>query len=241
MALRVLAVDDEKLALDDLTWLLERHESVTSVVTARSGSEALQLLGSDEEIDGVFLDIQMPDLSGVDLARVLKNFRTPPPIAFVTAFDQYAVDAFDLNVCDYLLKPVAMERLDETIRRMIATEAEPSEQDDAGSLIRLVCRIGDRSIVVERDDVSRVEASGDYVRVFTADDSYLIRESISSLTSAWSSAGFIRIHRSHLIRSAHIEEVRSTDGRRSVVLQGEELPVSRRYARLLQDHLGGLR
>ena len=239
MSLRVLAVDDEELALNDLTWLLNRNDSIDEVVAARSGAEALQLLNDESDIGGIFLDVQMPGLSGVDLVKVLNNFRSPPPVAFVTAFDQYAIDAFDLNVCDYLMKPVAQNRLDETVRRMVAARNAPAA--DAGSLPRLTCRIGDRSVVIERDDVSHVEASGDYVRVHTADESFLVRESISSLTSAWSSAGFIRIHRSFLIRSSEISEVRTTDGRRTVLVARQELPVSRRYSRLLQDHLGGLR
>ena len=179
----------------------------------------------------------MPGLSGVDLVKVLKHFKAPPAVAFVTAFDEYAVDAFDLNVCDYLVKPVAQNRLDETIRRVEATRSEPV--DVGGSLATLVCRTGNESYEVERSDVSIVEASGDYVRVFTQTDDHLLHESISSLTSAWSAAGFIRIHRSYLIRSSSITEVRTTDGRRTVVIAGRELPVSRRYARLLQDHLGG--
>lgn len=240
-ALRVLAVDDEELALNDLTWLLDQNEHIVEVVTASSGQEALKLLNDRDDIDGVFLDVQMPGLSGVDLVKVLNNFKTPPEVAFVTAFDGYAVDAFGLNVCDYLMKPVAQNRLDETIRRMGANRAEPSTANDRGSLAQLTCRVGDRSYTVDRDDVSIVEAAGDYVRVFTEDASHLLRESISSLTSAWSAAGFVRIHRSYLIRSASISEVRNVDGRRTVLINDRELPVSRRYSRLLQDHLGGLR
>ena len=238
MGLRVLAVDDETLALNDLAWLLERNEEVSSVVTANSGSEALQMMSSETEIDGLFLDVQMPDLSGIDLVRVLKNFRQPPQVAFVTAFEDYALDAFELNVCDYLLKPVDQARLDETVRRMVASSTDDPTLP-AGSLGQLSARIGNRSIVIDRADVVRIEAAGDYVRVHTAMDSYLVRESISSLTSAWSSAGFIRIHRSHLVRASAIAEVRSRDGRRSVIIDDSEYPVSRRYARLLQDHLGG--
>lgn len=236
----MLAVDDEQLALDDLTWLLSQNEAIDEVVTARSGEEALRLLNDDSNIDGAFLDVQMPGLSGVDLVKVLNNFKEPPAVAFVTAFDDYAVHAFDLNVCDYLMKPVAQNRLDETIRRMATSRAEAAGlTTEAGSLARLNCRTGNDSYVVERDDVSIVEASGDYVRVFTGDESHLLHESISSLTSAWSAAGFIRIHRSYLIRSSSITEVRTTDGRRTVIIDGRELPVSRRYSRLLQDHLAG--
>lgn len=239
--LRVLAVDDEKLALDDLTWLLNQNETICEVITARSGEAALRLLNDRDDIDGVFLDVQMPGLSGVDLVKVLNNFKEAPAVAFVTAFDDYAVHAFDLNVCDYLMKPVAQNRLDETIRRMVTSCAEANDTSpDAGSLAYLTCRTGSDSYQVARDDVSIVEASGDYVRVFTGDTSHLLHESISSLTSAWSAAGFIRIHRSFLIRSSSITEVRTTDGRRTILIDGRELPVSRRYSRLLQDHLGGL-
>lgn len=239
--LRVLAVDDEELALNDLTWLLNQNETIDEVITAQSGEEALRTLNDRDDIEAVFLDIQMPGLSGVELAKVLNNFKQAPAIAFVTAYDEYAVDAFDLNVCDYLLKPVAQNRLDETIRRIVSARLELSGPTEGGSLPRLNCRVGDRSFLIDRDDVSVVEASGDYVRVFASDESYLVRESISSLTSAWSAAGFIRIHRSYLIRSSEISEVRTTDGRRTVMVGDRELPVSRRYSRLLQDHLGGLR
>lgn len=237
----MLAIDDEELALNDLTWLLDKSDSIDEVVTASSGEQALRLLNGRDDIDAVFLDIQMPGLSGVELVRVLNNFKTPPAIAFVTAFDNYAVDAFDLNVCDYLMKPVAQNRLDEAIRRVHASRADAAGLTTAtGTLAQLPCRTGDHNYVVERDDVSIVEASGDYVRVFTGEESHLLRESISSLTSAWSAAGFIRIHRSFLIRSSAITEVRNTDGRRTVMVEKRELPVSRRYSRLLQAHLGGL-
>ena len=241
-ALRVLAVDDEELALNDLTWLLGQNDSITEVLTASSGEEALKLLNDRDDIDGVFLDVQMPGLSGVDLVKVLNNFRRPPEVAFVTAFDDYAVDAFGLNVCDYLMKPVAQNRLDETIRRIGSNRSEPSDSESGrGSLAKLTCRVGSKAYTVDRDDVTIVEAAGDYVRVVTGDTSHLLRESISSLTSAWSPAGFVRIHRSYLIRSSSITEVRNLDGRRTVLIDDRELPVSRRYSRLLQDHLGGLR
>ena len=237
----MLAVDDEELALDDLTWLLNQNDLISEVVTASSGEEALRLLNDRYDIDGVFLDIQMPGLSGVDLVKVLNNFKQPPAVAFVTAFDDYAVDAFNLNVCDYLVKPVAQNRLDETIRRMDAIRiGSAGTGADAGSLATLAYRRGNESHEISRDEISIVEASGDYVRVFFGAESQLLHESISSLTSAWSAAGFIRIHRSYLIRSSSISEVRNTDGRRTVLVEGRELPVSRRYARLLQDHLGGL-
>lgn len=250
--LRVLVVDDEKLARDDLAWLLGQVDGVCEVLTASGGADALRMLTERDDIDALFLDIQMPGLSGVELVKVLRNFKDAPAVAFVTAYDDYAVDAFDLDVCDYLKKPVDQDRLDETIRRMRLRAGVVSHDSAAspGALPKLFGRTGNSSFTVDRDDVEVVEAAGDYVRLHLtpaterglgADESgsYLVRESISSLTSAWSGSGFVRIHRSYLVRGSAVSEVRTVDGRRTVDIGGQEYPVSRRYTRLLQDHFGG--
>ncbi len=248
----MLVVDDEKLARNDLAWLLGQVEGVCEVLTACSGSDALRTLSEREDIDAVFLDIQMPGLNGVELVKVLRNFKHVPAIAFVTAYDDYAVDAFDLDVCDYLKKPVDQDRLVDTIRRMrLRSGVAPQEHAvSPGALPKLVGKTGNSSFSVDRDEVDVVEAAGDYVRLHLSpaaerglgtesNDSYLVRESISSLTSAWSGSGFVRIHRSYLVRGSAISEVRTIDGRRTVDIGGQEYPVSRRYTRLLQDHFGG--
>lgn len=235
--LTVLVVDDEELSRNDLTWLLERASGVDEVLTAGSTTEAIRLLGARPETSALFLDVQMPGLDGLELARLLKNYKQPPAIAFVTAYEEYAIEAFDLEACDYLLKPVDADRLDETIRRMAR-----SAVDDAGgqtSLATLVCRRGNDTYTISRDEISIVEAAGDLVRVHTDDGgSHLVRESISSLTAAWSSVGYLRIHRSFLVRVSSITKVRTKAGARSVEVDGRELPVSRRYTRLLEDQLG---
>ncbi len=236
--LRVLVVDDEQHARDDLTWLLGQSDAVCEVLDADSGAAALRLLNERDDIDGVFVDVQMPGLDGVELVKVLKNYRRAPAIAFVTAYDEYAVDAFDLDVCDYLVKPVNDERLTDTLRRMRDRVHGHEPTPDAGALVQLTARVGNRQVCVDRDDVTMIEAAGDYVRVVTDDDTFLVRDSISSLTSAWSGAGFVRIHRSHLVRLDAIDEVRTIDGVRCVLVRGRELPVSRRYTRLLLDRLG---
>ncbi|MFK8026398.1 MAG: LytR/AlgR family response regulator transcription factor [Ilumatobacter sp.] len=249
--LRVLVVDDEKLARDDLAWLLGQVDGVCEVLTACGGADALRTVTERDDIDALFLDIQMPGLSGVELVRVLRNFKNAPAVAFVTAYDDYAVDAFDLDVCDYLKKPVDQDRLEDTIRRMRLRSgvAAPEPPASTAALRRLSGRTGNSSFSVDRDDVDVVEAAGDYVRLHLSPesagagdsdtgDSYLVRESISSLTSAWSSSGFVRIHRSYLVRGSAIREFRTVDGRRAVDIGGHEYPVSRRYTRLLQDHFG---
>lgn len=233
----VLAVDDEDLALNDLTWMLDRAEQVGEVLQARSGTEALRLLGSRPDIDALFLDVQMPGLTGVELGALLRNYRDPPAVAFVTAYDRYAVEAFDLDACDYLLKPVDEARLEQTIRRIIRTRRGDGTSTD--SFTTLTCRVGNETYTINRDDVTIVEAAGDLVRVATIDGStHLVRESISSLTAAWSAAGFLRIHRSYLVRTDLVTRVRTNSGARTIEIQDRELPVSRRYSRLLEEHLG---
>jgi len=110
MTLRVLVIDDERPALDELGFLLGRDPRVSTVRTTDSATDALRLL-QESEVDAVFLDISMPGLSGLELAQVLSRFKNPPPIVFVTAHEQHAVDAFELNAVDYVLKPVREERL----------------------------------------------------------------------------------------------------------------------------------
>lgn len=232
----MLAVDDEDLALNDLTWMLDQAEEIGEVLQARSGTEALRLLGSRTDIDALFLDIQMPGLTGVELGALLRNYREPPLIAFVTAHDRYAVEAFDLEACDYLLKPVDEARLEQTIRRILKARRDMVPADPVATL---TCRVGNDSYTINRDDVSVVEAAGDLIRVHTLDGkSHLVRESISSLTAAWSASGFLRIHRSYLIRTDQVTTVRTKAGARTIEIQGRELPVSRRYTRLLEEHLG---
>ncbi len=231
----VLAVDDEDLARNDLARLLEQAEDVCEVLSAKSSTQALQILADRPDIDALFLDVQMPGLNGVELARLLKNYKNPPAIAFVTAHDHYAVDAFDLQACHYLLKPVDQSRLDQAIRRVMRDS--PGDPHGKDSFTALTCRRGNKTYTIDRDEVFIVEAAGDLVRIHTNDDeSHLVRESISSLTAAWSACGFLRIHRSYLVRASAIVRVRTEAGARSVEIAGRELPVSRRYTRLLEDH-----
>lgn len=231
--LTVLVVDDERPALDELSWLLDRDPRIGEVLTAESAAEALRVLQERDDVDAVFSDIRMPGLSGLDLAQVLRRFRTPPAIVFVTAYDEHAVDAFELHVVDYLLKPVRESRLAEAIRRVVdagATAVEP--EDDA-----IPVELGGVTRFVRRGEVRYVEAQGDYARLHTPTGSPLIRIPLTTLEEEWRSAGFVRIHRSLLVALAHVSEVRTEGGRCTVLVDGEELTVSRRHTRELRDLL----
>ena len=115
--LRVLAVDDERPALDELAYLLREQPRVDVVLTASDAAEALRVL-EDDAVDAVFIDIRMPRLTGLDLAKILARFAQPPQLVFVTAYDEHAVVAFDLKALDYVMKPVRAERLAEAVRRV---------------------------------------------------------------------------------------------------------------------------
>jgi DNA-binding LytR/AlgR family response regulator len=230
--LRILVVDDERPALDELGWLLDRDERVSTVLTADSAAEALRVL-QEQDVDAVFSDIRMPGLTGLELAQVLRRFREPPGVVFVTAHEQHAVDAFELDVVDYLLKPVRESRLREAIRRVVEAGGAPGEPDDDAIPVEL----GGVTRFVRRSEVRYVEAQGDYTRLHTPAGNPLIRVPMATLEDEWADAGFVRIHRSHLVALAHVSEVRTDGGRVTVVVDGEELTVSRRHTRELRDLL----
>jgi DNA-binding LytR/AlgR family response regulator len=229
--LRILVIDDERPALDELTYLLERDPRVAGVLGCDSATEALRVL-QDLEVDAVFLDIQMPGLTGLDLAQVLSRFKSPPPIVFVTAHEEHAVSAFELAAVDYVLKPVRAERLAEAVRRVVDS-GTPAPSGDA----QIAVERGGVTRFVQRSDITHVEAQGDYARLHTAEGSHLVRTPLSTLAEEWAPAGFVRIHRSLLVSLPHIEEVRTESGRVSVVVAGQELSVSRRHTRELRDLL----
>jgi DNA-binding LytR/AlgR family response regulator len=233
--LRVLAVDDEAPARDELVWMLEQHECVGQVIPAASGEEALRVL-HEEQVDAIFLDVQMPGLSGLDLARVLARFTTQPPVVFVTAHEQHAVDAFELNVVDYVLKPVRDERLGQAVRRVVRQVhgREPTAPTDDESILVELAGV---SRLVPRSDVLFVEAQGDYARLHTGTESHLVRVPLTTLADQWRESGFVRIHRSTLVSIGHITEWRTEGGRTTVIVGGHELVVSRRHTRSLREVL----
>ncbi|MEV0679574.1 LytTR family DNA-binding domain-containing protein [Actinosynnema sp. NPDC050436] len=249
--LRVLAVDDEAPALDDLVYLLRSDPRVAHVEGVTDATMALRTLhramDAGQSVDAVFLDIRMPGLDGLDLARVLSRFAQPPPIVFVTAHQEPAVEAFELKALDYLLKPVRPERLAESVHRIVhevldSKAAEPVAPAPAGK----APDVGDEVIPVELGGITRfirladiryVEAHGDYARLHTATGSGLVRAALNGLEERWRSAGFVRIHRSHLVSLGHIDELRLEDGHLSVNIGGAVLPVSRRHARHLRQLL----
>ncbi|QNE20356.1 response regulator transcription factor [Kribbella qitaiheensis] len=235
--LRALVADDEQPALAELVYLLRQDERIGEILTASSGPEALKILQA-ADIDVVFCDIKMPGLDGIDLARVLSNFVSRPQIVFVTAYDEHAVDAFDLDAADYVMKPVRAERLTEAVRRVVSAgtpTAQPPPDDSDDEVIPV--ELAGVTRFVHRSTVRYVEAQGDYARLHTGQNSHLVRIPLSTLEDRWREAGFTRIHRSTLVALAHVDEMRVDGGRCAVRVGDDWLPVSRRHTRELRDLL----
>ncbi|WBO62456.1 LytR/AlgR family response regulator transcription factor [Streptomyces camelliae] len=257
--LRVLAVDDEEPALEELLYLLGQDPRVGSVLPATTAGEALHRLGrtltdgpegaegaeGGPAVDVVFLDIDMPGLDGLELARLLGEFTTPPLIVFVTAHDDFAVRAFDLKAVDYLLKPLRKERFAEAVRR--AAELVRAGQGPRpatapagpapGLADQVPVELGGVTRFVPIADITYVEAQGDYARLHTRRGSHLVRVPLSTLEEQWRERGFVRIHRSRLVALGRIEELRLDGGNVTVRIGDRILAVSRRNARELRDLL----
>jgi DNA-binding LytR/AlgR family response regulator len=192
--LRVLAVDDEKPALEELLYLLRSDPRVHSAEGATDATEALRRIGraleagpdGPDAVDVVFLDIHMAGLTGLDVARLLAGFARPPLVVFVTAHEGFAVQAFDLKAVDYVLKPVRKERLAEAVRRV----SDLSEPAPAGTVPEQVpVELGGVTRFVAVDDIAYVEAQGDYARLHTDGGSHLVRIPLSTLEERGRGAG----------------------------------------------------
>jgi DNA-binding LytR/AlgR family response regulator len=248
----VLAVDDEPGPMAMLLEVLEAEPRIGTILTATNGTEALAILRPDSRspngaplprVDVVFLDIRMPGLDGLELARVLAAIPNPPAVVFATAYDEKALDAFEIGAADYLMKPVSRERLANTMRRIIASrrdKATPAQEQNSEDEV-IPVELAGTTRLVPRSTVRWVEAHGDYARLHTGEGSHLVRIPLSQLEDRWSDAGFVRIHRSFLVALPLVTELRmSASGYVVRVGNGEdstELPVSRRHTRELKDRL----
>ncbi|MFK4759604.1 LytR/AlgR family response regulator transcription factor [Microbacterium sp. ZW T5_45] len=230
----VLVADDEKPALHELVHLLRADMRIGEILPAASGAEALRLL-TEKTVGIAFLDIHMPGLLGTDLARAVHALASAPAIVFVTADEARAVEAFELRAVDYLLKPVRAERLRRAVDRVLELgESAAASGDDEV----LPVTVGATVRFVRRSEVRWVQAQGDYSRLHGEDGTgNLVRIPISELETRWAEAGFLRIHRSSLVRVSAVTEARLSGGEPSVSVGEVVLPVSRRLVASVRDTL----
>jgi len=233
--IKALLVDDETPARSELRFLLAEHDDVAVVGEAASAAEAIEL-ARDLRYDVVFLDIEMPGLTGVEAAPLVRERRDPPAVVFVTAHAHYAVEAFAVEAFDYLLKPVDPERLARVVERLRERTTE-----DVTPVEKIPVVSGSRTELLDFDQVHYVQADGDYSRVHTYDRSYLCTSSLGELEERLGPR-FSRIHRSHLVNLAKVAGVRRAGPDRIRLQLADatqtELDVARRQARLLRERLG---
>ncbi|HYD38499.1 MAG TPA: LytTR family DNA-binding domain-containing protein [Allosphingosinicella sp.] len=232
--IRFLVVDDEPLAIERLQLLLARIEGVALAGTASDGEAALRLVEAVRP-DAVLLDIAMPGMDGIDVARALARSERPPVVIFVTAFDTFAVAAFDIEAVDYVMKPVSAERLARAVERarerLAVRGGEPRPAggslhveefwvSEARGLVRLAAA-----------DVDRVSAERDYMRLHVGKRSWLINHTIGKLEAELDPGRFVRLHRSAIVRRDFVTGLRRDEGGRWWVrlADGGEQKVGRLY------------
>lgn len=220
--IRAVIVDDEPLARRGIRQLLAVHEDVEVVGEARNGREAaemLPLIGPDL----VFLDVQMPEVNGFDLLEQIAP-GSRPEVIFITAYDTFAVRAFEERALDYLVKPIHASRFDEALARARGRLRSRKR--------RLVIPTSDGDLVLDLSEVIWIEAEDYYAAIHGRERRYLVRESLASLESRLNPTRFVRIHRSAIVNLDYVRQI----GESSVLLRnGSELPVSRRRRELLAE------
>ncbi len=235
--LSVLVVDDEAPARDELAFLLRHQESVGRIVQAADAARCVELV-SRGGFDAVFLDVRMPHLDGMALARVIGQLARPPQVVFVTAYEDHAVEAFRLAAVDYLMKPVRPERLGVTIGRLLrarsAAAAEPEQGGGSGLGDRIPVTVRGQIRLVPVGDIRVAIADGEGVTVRTADGRYHVRQTLNDLEHRLERHGFLRVHRAHLVNLNHVSSIESFfNGTYLLKLDGVPgltVPVSRRHA-----------
>jgi len=240
MPLRAVIVDDEELARAYLREMLQSHPEIELVAECANGFDAVKAV-NDLSPDLLFLDVQMPKLDGFE---VLELIDADPAVIFVTAYDRYAMRAFDAQAVDYLLKPFSAERFDRALQRAQGRTGKkrppaPRQVD------RIVVRDGAKIHVIPLDKLDYAEAQDDYVALHSEGKSYLKQQPIGALEATLDAARFVRIHRSAIVNLERVTRIEpyAKDSRVAILADGTRLPVSRSgYARLLEamgDSQGG--
>ncbi|MEQ9308139.1 MAG: LytTR family DNA-binding domain-containing protein [Balneolaceae bacterium] len=246
---KTIIVDDEEHARDRLSYMLEEEESIELVGVCKNGIEAIREI-EKQKPDLIFLDIEMPELSGFDIISHIEVEKMPM-IIFVTAFSEYAVKAFEVNALDYIHKPFDKSRLSKAVEKARNTlesydevkmreklkELINSDFIKADSIERFVIKTGSNIYIVRASDVLWIEAAGNYVNIITENKKHLLRSTMSGLIERLDKKIFYQIHRSTIVNLNEVERVEEWNyGDFKVILKnGEELKMSRNYKSLIQS------
>jgi two-component system, LytTR family, response regulator len=255
MTLRVVIVDDEELARRGIRTRLGRSRDVEIVAECSNGRQAIDSIRRSTP-DLVFLDVQMPGKSGFDVIEAI-GWNKFPYVIFVTAHDRYAIRAFEVNALDYLLKPIDDERFDLAFQRARESLSRDRDRDLGRRLAsvlseigckdnlekktdRIVVRSAGRVVFVKTSDIDWIEAAGDYVTLHAGKKSWLLRATISEMDAKLQDKGFARIHRSAIVNTERMAEMRALDNGdyRVILRDGAELKLSRNYRERVQNLVG---
>jgi DNA-binding LytR/AlgR family response regulator len=245
MPLRALVVEDEQPALEELCYRLREADPTAEVERAATALEALRLL-RQRRFDAVFVDIQMPGLSGLELVDFVNALDSPPAVVFVTAYEEYAVRAFELRAVDYLLKPVAPDRLRETLERLQGNRGRPAAELEpaprAAGLDKLPVEAAGRTVLIDLPEIRYAEARDNIVYVRTYDRFYPTRFALHELERRLPNPPFLRIHRAFLANMRNVSEIRPYFNGTYLIkvndISGTELTVSRGRVKDLRTLLG---
>jgi two-component system response regulator AlgR len=233
--IRFLIVDDEPLAIERLQLLLARMDGVGLAGTALEGAAALRLVEATAP-DAVLLDIAMPGMDGIDVARALAAVPRPPVVIFVTAFDTFAVAAFDVEAVDYVMKPVSAERLARAVERArerLATRGDEGPAPASDHLEEFWVSEARGLVRLAAAEIDRITAERDYMRLHVGKRSWLINHTIGKLEAELDPARFVRLHRSAMVRRDFVTGLRRDETGRwwARLADGEEQKVGRLYLR----------
>ncbi len=241
--MRAMIVDDEAPARSELRFILEETGRIEAITEASSAREAVEKL-MESKADVMFLDISMPKTSGMQLAEALHKLKNPPAIVFVTAYSEYALEAFDVDAVDYLMKPVDSDRLLPAPDKVEARsgKSEPIATQSHSSVERIPVVKSGRKVLVPIDQIRYIEAKDDYSCIYTDNDRFLSTISLAKLEEKLAPHGFFRVHRGYIVNLEFVEDVEVIS---SGILQlgingieGKKISVSRRRVVALKRALG---
>lgn len=224
-----IAIDDEPKALEVIERYCQKISVVSLKATFREPVKAIEFL-TREKIDLIFLDINMPDISGIQLLQTLSP---RPLIIFTTAYSQYAVESYELNALDYLLKPVTFERFLMAVNKATAA-LQPKNPTGTDEDTAILIKSGSQTHRIKLTDILYLEKDGNYITVHLKDGNILIRENMGDIFDLVPASGFIRVHKSYVVAIKHITTIEI----HQVTVNGEKIPIGSTYRDSLRDRLG---
>lgn len=227
--IKCIIVDDEPTAREVLKLLIEQIENIEIFAYCKNALEAVAILNNNS-IDLIFLDINMPDMSGISLAKIIPG---TTKVIFTTAYREYAIDGFDLQAVDYLLKPISLERLIQAVQKY---RLETNNNNDNNTVKDYLLVRSDRKMIkINLTDIIYIESLSDYVKLHTPTKTIITRETISKIESKLSAKVFIRIHRSFIVSIQHISSYTSE----YLEIEKKIIPISRSYRNSFLNKMGG--